>query len=456
MKATCILLLATVSLLAGGCGKFLAIELSPQLIESKSVLASEQSAQSAVDGIFTNMRALTPTFLNGSVTIYAGLAADELRPSAQNATYLAFYENALLPDNSAVSGQLWAPGYNNLYRCNTLIDGLRESKALQSDARNRLLGELLVVRALHLYYLAGLFGDVPLVLSPDYAVNATLARTAYQDVMAQVVIDLEEARTLLPPRPVAPVKTRPTYWAATALLARVNLYLGNYAAAAQYADETIDNGPFDLPRDLGSVFGIDGPESIWEIAPPNGTGNTAEGNAFLPTSASTLSPVLLTPKLITAFEPGDLRLTNWMGVSEGQEERVYYAAKYKYRQSGTTVEHPIMLRLAEQYLIQAEVRFISGDEPGARAALNAIRSRADIGLLDTTVTGDLLWQAIVLERRRELFAEWGHRWFDLRRWHIIDEVMAAAKPHWKPYMGFLPIPEAQLRYNYRLTQNPGY
>ena len=65
-------------------------------------------------------------------------------------------------------------------------------------------------------------------------------------------------------------------------------------------------------------------------------------------------------------------------------------------------------------------------------------------------------QAVLDERRRELFSEWGHRWLDLKRFGVIDEVLGQKKPTWQPHAKLLPIPEQDILRNPFLTQNPGY
>jgi len=75
--------------------------------------------------------------------------------------------------------------------------------------------------------------------------------------------------------------------------------------------------------------------------------------------------------------------------------------------------------------------------------------------------------AIEQERRIEFFAEWGHRWCDLKRWPArtetypgekrIDEVMRLYRPAtWKTTSALWPIPGAELIRNQALDQNEGY
>ncbi|RYG54138.1 MAG: RagB/SusD family nutrient uptake outer membrane protein, partial [Chitinophagaceae bacterium] len=97
--------------------------------------------------------------------------------------------------------------------------------------------------------------------------------------------------------------------------------------------------------------------------------------------------------------------------------------------------------------------------PLAIADLDIIRARAGLTKIASTnpntSQSDLL-DAILKERRSELFTEWGHRWMDLRRFGKLDAVMSAIKPGWKPAAQLLPIPYSEILVNQNLKQNPGY
>ena len=120
------------------------------------------------------------------------------------------------------------------------------------------------------------------------------------------------------------------------------------------------------------------------------------------------------------------------------------------------MEYSIILRLGEMYLIRAEARAHTGDLIGAKEDLNTIRHTA--GLEDTSaVTQDEILNAVLQERRLELFTEFGHRFFDLKRFNKIQPVLSAVKPGWDIHDDLFPIPEAELNLNPNLKpQNPGY
>ncbi|MNR31887.1 SusD family protein [compost metagenome] len=107
-------------------------------------------------------------------------------------------------------------------------------------------------------------------------------------------------------------------------------------------------------------------------------------------------------------------------------------------------------------MIRAEARAHLGNVSGAQTDLNKIRRRA--GLSDTPAdTQSELLAAILKERQVELFTELGHRWFDLKRFGLANEVLGAHKTAWNSTDILWPLPQSELLLNENLLpQNPGY
>lgn len=74
----------------------------------------------------------------------------------------------------------------------------------------------------------------------------------------------------------------------------------------------------------------------------------------------------------------------------------------------------------------------------------------------TAVTQTELLDAILQERRVELFTEWGHRWLDLKRTNRSAEVLDTLKIGWEPIDILWPMPQSEMNNNPNLTQNNGY
>jgi len=164
-----------------------------------------------------------------------------------------------------------------------------------------------------------------------------------------------------------------------------------------------------------------------------------------------------------AFEPGDNRLADWVGVDTSGGMTYYYPYKYKVGYGGGTPEYLTVLRLAEQYLIRAEARAeqknITGPS-GALADLDAIRMRAGLGAYTGPTDQASVLALILHERQVELFTEWGHRWMDLIRTGNITAVMDSVEPTkggtWTSELALDPLPNLDIASDPNLTQNPGY
>ena len=115
-----------------------------------------------------------------------------------------------------------------------------------------------------------------------------------------------------------------------------------------------------------------------------------------------------------------------------------------------------MLRLAEQYLIRAEAEAEKGQLANAINDINVIRNRAWLGSLPGNLGQTQVLAAIAQENRIEFFAEWGHRWFDLKRTGQANSVLAPIKPFWESTAQLFPIPYTEIQADPNLIQNPGY
>jgi len=123
--------------------------------------------------------------------------------------------------------------------------------------KNQAIAEAKFIRAFCYFHLVNIYGNVPLILSTDVAKNAIAVRTSSSAVYSQVIADLQFAQSNLPAdySISANVRTRANKWVATAMLARVDLFTGNWVDAETQATAVIGNTAlFSLPTDLAQVF----------------------------------------------------------------------------------------------------------------------------------------------------------------------------------------------------------
>jgi hypothetical protein len=454
------------ALLGLGSCNFLDVGPPPTQVVDTTVYSADASATAGVLGIYiglTSRGTNVPGIANdAALSTFLGLEADELLFATTT-----FDEYRLNQVNPAGNGPslLWSQAYTNIYQCNTAVAGLTASTTLTASLKTQLLGEAKFLRAFNYFYLANLFGDVPLVLSTDYAANSNLARTPKADVYAAVVTDLLDAqKSLAATYPVSNERTRVNQAAATALLARVYLYQQNWAAAETQASAVLTQTTlYTLPA-LNQVFLANSQEAIWQLRRAGTVStNTAEGAYFVPSSL-TVAPTAsyqLTNTLYNAFGTPDNRRTTWTNSYTVAGTTYRYPFKYQQRVStanaGAATEYSVVLRLAEQYLIRAEARIRQGKVADGLADINVVRARAGTIALATTLNSADALLAVENERRLELFTEYGHRWFDLIRTGRVAAVLGAYKgTTWDANDNVWPIPATQLLANPALTQNPGY
>jgi hypothetical protein len=452
-----------------GCNKLVHIPNPISSITANQTFGSDATATSAMLGIYSYMgNPNQPSFSNYTTSFYLGESADELIDEASgNETYDHFLSNTLTTSTNAgtILNYFWQPAYYDIYCANAIISGVQASTGVSAGTKAQLTGEAKFIRAFCYFYLTNLFRDIPLVLTTDFNQTVLLAKTPQAKIYQQIISDLQDAAALMISdfslsggQPI-----RANKWAAKALLARVYLFQKNWTGADSAATEVINSGQFSLLDSLSinQVFLANSQEAILQLQTPDVYPySTAEGNYFNFNNVN----VWITPQLMNAFEPNDLRRAYWVDTTYAAYS-YYFPNKYQsssYTASqGNVTENYNLLRLAEQYLIRAEAE-ANGAGGGTGASLtdlNVIRHRAGLPNLSDSIPGFSLMAAVQQEWRIEFFAEWGHRWLDLKRWgnalQTLDSITYKMGNIDSSQLLY-PISSVELRTDPNLVQNPGY
>ena len=195
------------------------------------------------------------------------------RLSATNERSLIGTYHTQFASNHTYLEGVWQAAYSGINRANQVIARV---PAIEMDAaiRDQIVGEAKFLRAIHYYWLAGLFGGVPLKLEPTESIEgATLPRATTKATWEQIQKDLTEAVAVLPASRPAAETGRATKGAALTLLGKAYLQ-----AAATGGTDAADFGRavatlrqvtgYSLDPNYASLF--DGsnersPEIIWSI-----------------------------------------------------------------------------------------------------------------------------------------------------------------------------------------------
>jgi hypothetical protein len=448
MKNYIVLFLAFILMTAGlsGCKKLIDVS-TPQNQLTTDKVYTDTTATTAV---LISIYALFDKTIDPNYNKFMGLYTDELN-------YPTSTSNGFLLSNLATNDvnvlNIWKNNYFAIYSCNDMITQLRASNSLPSTIVASYTAEAKFLRAYSYFYLVNSFGSIPLVLTTDVTQTAKAVKSDSASVYRQIVSDLTDAQTALSVNYIGSGKVRANKFTATAMLARVNLYQRDWVNAEANASTVINSGLYSLTPSPAGVFFANSNEAIFQFYTQYGF--ITDAPTLIPSSGKPLYPI--TPVLLNAFEPGDLRKTNWLRSTVVSGTTFYYPYKYHNRTTNTsTPEYLMALRLAEQYLIRAEARAHQGNVSGAINDLNLIRTRAGLTPLSTSINQNAAYNAISQEWRIEFFTEWGHRYLELKRTDQLNTAISAYKSTWSSKSILLPIPQNEITYDSNLKQNNGY
>ncbi|MBK0368251.1 RagB/SusD family nutrient uptake outer membrane protein [Flavobacterium agrisoli] len=456
--STVLFFLMVVGILHISCDSFVEADSPQSQLPSEAVFENYATASAAITDIYAKMRDRGMlTGQSSGISYQLGSYCDELDYyGSPTAAAAAFNTNALLPSNNLVQ-DYWSVAYNQIYAANSVLERLETSTALSEEQITQLQGEAYFIRAMVHFYLTNLFGEIPYIKTTDYRLNSRAPKVTVKEVYSFTIHDLEQAATLLEKDYLRAERTRPNRYAVLALLSRVYLYDEKWAEAANAASVLLNATElYTLQSDLKRVFLKESKETIWQQQPSIAGKNTDQAASFIfftvpPPSAA------LTAEFINSFASTDLRKSNWTGSMANASSTWYYTYKFKeFYNTPVSKEYPVVLRLAEQYLIRAEARAQQGDLISSKEDLNRIRQRAGLAQALASSKEELL-QAILEERKLELFSEYGHRFFDLKRNGQLDQALSTLKPGWNTTDRLFPLPQNEINLNPTLLpQNDGY
>lgn len=484
-------------------------------------------------------------------------------------------ENFSLDASNGYVSDKWNANYDGVSRTNDVLNLLTAAKDISEAKATQIKAEALFLRAWFHFELKRVFNNIAYVTETDDA--GTVPNT--EDTWPKIVQDLQFAVANLPPAQAE--VARPTKYAAEAVLARVYLFMQDYASAKPLLDDIINSGKYQLMPNYDENYLIatrNNKESIYEIqyAVNDGTNESVNGgygdalnypidvdgtgtccgfhqptqnlvNAFkvdangLPlfdtfndqnfkNDMGITSDAVFVQDVTTPVDPrldwtvgrrgvpfldwGIMRGKDW--IRDQNNAGPYLNKKNMFKKSekntystttgwatGVNANNYRAYRLAHVLLWRAEVAINENDLETARTLINQVRARAAnpahwvmgrtttyslpkgvTPVVDYTQpaanyligqypaagwTKDYAMRALQWELRLE-FAMEGHRFFDLVRWGIADQVMNAYIQKDQQFRDLLkgatfvkgkseyaPIPTTQLDLQKGiLVQNPGY
>ena len=454
-KVTTILAICVVVMLTG-CNDYLDIkpkgEKIPKTVTDYETLLNYESVQKVSDTY--------PTYLTDDVylpDVAQGTATPGLNSVDQSILNLYLFKKDVFGE--AQDDGFWFASYNRIYYYNTVIDNIMDAEGPSEQQKHSIRAEALISRALEYLYLVNGYAKhydvrtaetdpgVPLILDEDIS-KKDLVRASVKDVYAQIQSDLQAALPNLPAQPKGNA-FRASKAAGYGILAKMYLYMGNYAEALKAANAVLEmnNSLLDLKKyavvKVQSSIGrtnvpqdIDNPENIYI--------------KFAPYVYGLSSKVFGSDELISLFSEDDMRL------------QVYFTKNFRNIPTDKYVWAPYLranlaVSSPEIYLIAAECEAREGSVERAIALINKLRDNRIKNNTDIVATdrNDAL-QKVLEERRRELAMSGMMRYIDLKRLnqeaqfaktvtHVTGEGTFSLEPNSPLYV--LPIPAKVMRFN---------
>ena len=419
---------------------------------------SEGDANSSVAACYSLIRSA----FNTTITYYSygDLPSDEFSDvvAGDVTSYSAIRTmtwNVSVPAANTYDPKLKMRLYTNFYsavsqsnRCLYFINNMPLSAFTGSDTetkqarKNKYLAEAYFTRAFNYFYMARVWGDVPLITDyiADVSTAPQLPRTPQAVVLAQAISDANWAKQNLDWKDASSpdAAVRADKGAAFALLAHIYAWKGSYDSCAMMCDSVLNSGSYTLTDSTNymSVYKGQSSESIFEIAGNSSTESQAATDPFLSITGATLTPPYLNNSATQPAWQIDGGLVNYL--FQDTADVRYQKAFAKLSNNGATifecikyaniqnvnnnpayqiaVNNIIVFRLADIELLKAEALAAKSapDPAGALVLVNDVRSHRGSFTPISGVTGNDLLYLIADERGRELFLE-GQRFYDLIR-----------------------------------------
>lgn len=343
----------------------------------------------------------------------------------------------------------WKKLYEHIGYLNVIISQVNEFTQDPEELRNRVLGEAEFLRGACYFLLMNIYAKpyVKATANVDLGVplNVTekiedkyFSRNNTADVYAQILKDLKNAKEHLKGIQQSTIY-RINATAASILLSRVYLYMGEWEQAITASEDAIalgcplwDLNDFDGTDIKGSsttpltkanyILSTESPEVLF-------TQGTNSMNLLTNDGSSENARYRVSDELISLYQKynaadniEDLRYTCYFSPSINNNA-YHLCRKNQTLAKDITVFDCFVIRSAEAYLNKAEAEAMLDNSGALETIKTLLEKRFAEGKIPTVIdglSGGSLVDFIREERRRELCFE-SHRWFDLRRYAVCEK-----------------------------------
>ncbi|HPS25350.1 MAG TPA: RagB/SusD family nutrient uptake outer membrane protein [Bacteroidales bacterium] len=348
---------------------------------------------------------------------------------------------------------LWIYYYRLINNVNSIIYYIDDAEGLQSE-KDHIKGQALAMRAWAYFHLIRLFQHtyaiakdmpgVPIYLEPTTDQTEGAPRGTVQNTYDQILEDFLQAESLLQGFSRS-YKNHMDQSVVRGFLSQVYMTMNNWEKAAEYANKA--RQPYPLTSNdmyLAGFNDLNTTSWMWGM-PQTKDQNLSDYSPFAmwanwTRNGFTFQCFFLNDVFVNKFDAGDIR--------KSQIDIVWGIINYsmKFRDTEDLIGSIVFMRSEEMLLNEAEALARLGRETQAKDLLWQLQEMR--GAKKTTASGNDLVEAILLERRKELYGE-GYAWFDIIR----NQKPLERKGDHINYGGYKPLPAKSWRFVYQIPNS---
>jgi len=316
----------------------------------------------------------------------------------------------------------WNYCYYMINQANTLINGIEASNLSATD-KKELMAYGYALRGFFYHQLVMEFAPTysfdPNYPAPPIYTSLSLTgngMSTVKDMYALIVTDLTKAVDGLTANRLG--KSYINKNVANGILAQVYQVMGNWSGAEAAAKAAYGGNPTAVLNAAGYRTGFSdytNVEWIWGSAQTADQTNYYYGFPHASTDFTTTSYAAthINVDFANLFTSTDVRRLFQLRSSTlpTSDFRYWITSKFKFT---FDADHPI-IRTSEMILIEAEAKQRQGNDAAALDLLYTLQKNRDASAVKSNKTGAALLEEILVERRKELYAEIGVEWFDAKR-----------------------------------------